>query len=84
MIAPNSTEPPAQTFATRLRSLRKSKGLTQEDVATLTSYSKRAIETWEERTSVPKERVQFAILQSVRSAKRKVSKRKETNDQRRV
>jgi transcriptional regulator with XRE-family HTH domain len=78
MITPNPTAAEAQTFAARLRSLRKSKGLTQEDVATLTSYSKRAIETWEERTSVPKERVQFAILQSVRSAKRKVRKRKET------
>jgi DNA-binding transcriptional regulator YiaG len=79
MITPNTITAPSQpSFALRLRSLRRSKGLTQEDVAALTGYSKRAIETWEERTSVPKEMTQFSVLQSVRRAKRKSRKRKET------
>ena len=78
MIAPTTTPTSQPSFALRLRSLRRSKGLTQEDVAGLVGYSKRAIETWEEQTSLPVEIVQFAVLQKVRGAKRKARKRKET------
>lgn len=70
------TQKPPSTFASRLRSLRDEKDLTQREVATLTGYSKRAIEHWEEGRGVPKEMTQFAVLEKVRRARAK--KRKET------
>lgn len=58
-------------FDERLRAERTSAGLTQQALAELAGYSKRAIEQWEAGSRTPSELVQKAILKLIEEAAKK-------------